>query len=97
MSLICSIFSCVVTNAPARFIFLCGMEHRRLRAFDTGINVNNGDFGGWAIVAEGFLLNSPVLAVVGSVIGCSGAILTKIKCDAMNRNMNVAAPVKKSG
>ena len=49
-------------------------------AFDRGINVNNGDFGGWAIVAEGFLLNSPVLTVVGSVIGCSGAILTKIMC-----------------
>ena len=74
-------------------------------AFDTRINVNNGDFGGWAIVAEGFLLNSPVLTVVGSVIGCSGAILTKIMSDAMNRDifnvifggMNVAAPVKKSG
>ena len=52
-----------------------------------------------------FLLNTPVLAVRSFVIGCSRAILTKIMCDAMNRDifnvisggMNVAAPVKKSG
>jgi NAD(P) transhydrogenase len=59
-------------------------------------------YSGWALVAEGFLLKSPVLTVVGSLIGCSGAILTKIMCDAMNRDilnvifggMNVAAPTK---
>uniref|UniRef100_A0A7S3WQN7 proton-translocating NAD(P)(+) transhydrogenase n=1 Tax=Strombidinopsis acuminata TaxID=141414 RepID=A0A7S3WQN7_9SPIT len=62
-------------------------------------------YSGWALVAEGFLLKSPVLTVVGSLIGCSGAILTKIMCDAMNRDifnvifggMNVAAPSKKAG
>jgi len=51
-------------------------------------------------VAEGFLLESPILTVVGSLIGFSGGILTKIMCDAMNRDimnvlfggMNVAAP-----
>lgn len=60
-------------------------------------------YSGWALVAEGFLLKSPVLTVVGSLIGCSGAILTKIMCDAMNRDifnvifggMNVAAPAAK--
>merc|ERR1719197_641933 len=60
-------------------------------------------YSGWALVAEGFLLQSPILTVVGSLIGCSGAILTKIMCDAMNRDilnvifggMNVAAPAKK--
>jgi NAD(P) transhydrogenase len=47
-------------------------------------------YSGWALVAEGFLLKSPILTVVGSLIGCSGAILTKIMCDAMNRDiMNV--------
>mmetsp|Transcript_16510 Transcript_16510/g.43635 ORF Transcript_16510/g.43635 Transcript_16510/m.43635 type:complete len:1035 (+) Transcript_16510:65-3169(+) len=62
-------------------------------------------YSGWALVAEGFLLKSPVLTVVGSLIGCSGAILTKIMCDAMNRDilnvifggMNNAAPVVKTG
>lgn len=47
-------------------------------------------YSGWALVAEGMLLNSPTLTVVGSLIGFSGAILTKIMCDAMNRDiMNV--------
>eukprot|EP00746_Dinoflagellata_sp_MGD_P008745 gnl/MRDRNA2_/MRDRNA2_117555_c0_seq1.p1 gnl/MRDRNA2_/MRDRNA2_117555_c0~~gnl/MRDRNA2_/MRDRNA2_117555_c0_seq1.p1 ORF type:complete len:420 (+),score=96.82 gnl/MRDRNA2_/MRDRNA2_117555_c0_seq1:178-1260(+) len=59
-------------------------------------------YSGWALVAEGFLLDSPILTVIGSTIGMSGAILTKIMCDAMNRDivnvifggMNVAAPKK---
>jgi NAD(P) transhydrogenase len=62
-------------------------------------------YSGWALVAEGMLLNSPTLTVVGSLIGFSGAILTKIMCDAMNRDilnvifggMQQAAPVKKDG
>merc|ERR1711976_406188 len=59
-------------------------------------------YSGWALVAEGFLLDSPLLTVVGSLIGFSGAILTKIMCDAMNRDilnvifggMQQAAPKK---
>merc|ERR1719507_1596901 len=44
-------------------------------------------YSGWALVAEGFLLQSTVLTIVGSLIGFSGAILTKIMCDAMNRDI----------
>eukprot|EP00931_Biecheleriopsis_adriatica_P080550 TRINITY_DN538_c0_g1_i2.p1 TRINITY_DN538_c0_g1~~TRINITY_DN538_c0_g1_i2.p1 ORF type:complete len:1059 (-),score=265.73 TRINITY_DN538_c0_g1_i2:99-3068(-) len=59
-------------------------------------------YSGWALVAEGMLLGSPTLTVVGSLIGFSGGILTKIMCDAMNRDilnvifggMQVAAPKK---
>merc|ERR1712110_534638 len=35
-------------------------------------------YSGWALVAEGMLLNSPTLTVVGSLIGFSGAILTQM-------------------
>ena len=44
-------------------------------------------YSGWALCAEGFMLDMPVLATVGALIGCSGAALTKIMCDAMNRDI----------
>merc|ERR1719446_1311145 len=47
-------------------------------------------YSGWALVMEGFMMENLLLTVVGSLIGFSGAILTKIMCDAMNRDiMNV--------
>lgn len=44
-------------------------------------------YSGWALCAEGFMLDMPVLTTVGALIGCSGAALTKIMCDAMNRDI----------
>jgi len=44
-------------------------------------------YSGWALCAEGFLLNNPLLVQLGSLIGLSGAVLTWIMCEAMGSDV----------
>jgi NAD(P) transhydrogenase subunit beta len=49
-------------------------------------------FTGTAVAMAGFVIGNPVLIIAGALVGASGAILTKLMADAMNRSvLNIIA------
>lgn len=57
-------------------VFCCAVNRYFVAQVITVLN----SYSGWALCAEGFMMDKPLLTVVGALIGSSGAILTDIMC-----------------
>eukprot|EP00968_Pinguiococcus_pyrenoidosus_P019223 scaffold2048_cov224-Pinguiococcus_pyrenoidosus.AAC.6 len=44
-------------------------------------------YSGWALCSEGFMMDKPLLTIVGALIGSSGWMLTRVMCEGMNRDL----------
>jgi NAD(P) transhydrogenase len=95
-------FGAFLTMAPGSPVIAAGALAANtalsfLKGFTTTAAIGGADmpvvitvlnaYSGFALVAEGFMLDNPLLTTVGALIGVSGSILSYVMCVAMNRSL----------
>ncbi|MFL5717391.1 MAG: NAD(P)(+) transhydrogenase (Re/Si-specific) subunit beta [Chloroflexota bacterium] len=92
------IYLVAVANSVPLFLLFCGLA--LVLGIQLVMPIGGADmpvvisllnsFTGTAAAMAGFVLGNPVLIISGALVGASGAILTKLMADAMNRSvMNI--------